>query len=95
MMWIWVPGYVAEVKNRRGLFEVDDKLGQKLLDKGLAEDPRNGAAHLSPISNERLTEKVVKKRTKKVVEPETVEEVKEPEAEEASESEKPEKPETE
>lgn len=66
-MFIWVPRFVDEVKGRRGLFEVDDKLGQKLLDAGLAQDPKDGAAALDPISNEKAVKKVVKKRRKKVV----------------------------
>lgn len=72
-MYIWVPKFVDEVKGRRGLFEVDDKLGQKLLDAGLAQDPKDGAAALDPISDEKAVRKVVKKRRKKVVEEESVE----------------------
>ena len=67
-MFIWVPKYVEEVKGRRGLFEVDEKLGKKLIDAGLAQDPRDGAAALDAISDEKaVVNKVVKRRKKKVV----------------------------
>ena len=72
-MFIWVPKFCDEVKGRRGLFEVTEKLGQKLLDAGLAQDPRDGAAALEPISDEKAeVKKVIKKRKKKVVEEDDV-----------------------
>lgn len=78
-MFIWVPKFVEEVKGRRGLFEVDDKLGQKLIDAGVAQDPRIGAAGLDPISDERaVVKKVVRKRKTKVVDEAPKEKVKEP-----------------
>ena len=76
-MFIWVPRFVEEVKGRRGLFEVKDSLGKKLIDQGLAQDPQLGAAALDPITDEPAVRKVVKKRKTKKVEEESVETVQE------------------
>ncbi len=68
-MWIWAPNRLDELKGRRGLFEVPEKLGKKLVEAGLVQLPSEGANKLRPISDDAPVKKVVKKRkTKEVVE---------------------------
>ena len=88
-MFIWVPRFVEEVKGRRGLFEVKDSLGKKLIDEGLAQDPQLGAAALDPITDEPAVRKVVRKRRTKKVSEESVEAPEESKPAEAPEELKP------
>ena len=72
-MWIWAPNKLDELKGRRGLFEVPEKLGQKLLDAGLVQKPSDGANKLRPISDEEPVRKVVRKRKTKEVSEDDIE----------------------
>ena len=72
-VWIWAPNKLEELKGRRGLFEVPEKIGKKLLDAGLVQLPSEGANKLRPISDDEPVRKVVRKRKAKVVEEEEIE----------------------
>lgn len=72
-MWIWAPNRLEELKGRRGLFEVPEKVGKKLLDAGLVQLPSEGANKLRPISDDEPVRKVVKKRKTKEVSEEEIE----------------------
>ena len=67
-MFIWVPRKLDELKGRRGLFEVEESVGKKLIEQGLAQDPKVGAAKLEPISDEPAKRKVSKRKKKVVTE---------------------------
>lgn len=51
MLWVWSPYKLEELKNRRGLFQVETKLAEKLLKEGLVQDPGVGATKLSAITD--------------------------------------------
>lgn len=72
-MWIWAPNKLTELKGRRGLFEVPEKLGRKLLDAGLVQLPSEGANKLRPISDEPPKQKVIRKRKTKEVSEDDIE----------------------
>jgi hypothetical protein len=74
MRTVWAPYKLDELKGRRGLFQVQTKLADKLLAEGLIEDPAVGANKLTPITDDAPKRKAPPKKkepkTKKVVEPE-------------------------
>ena len=72
-MWIWAPNKLSELKGRRGLFEVSETVGRKLLDAGLVQLPSEGANKLRPISDDEPVRKVIRKRKTKEVSEENIE----------------------
>ena len=63
-MWIWAPWKLDELKNRRGLFEVERKLGEKLLKEGLVENPGLGANKLTKVTDDPAPRKKPKPKKK-------------------------------
>ena len=51
MKYVWVPYKLDELKGRRGLFMVETKLADELLEKGLVEDPAHGANKFTRITD--------------------------------------------
>jgi ABC-type branched-subunit amino acid transport system substrate-binding protein len=73
-MVVWAYKPIEELQGKTGFVNVADKeLAKKLLDSGEVQNPLMGAAALSPIQKGPIQKKVVRRRKKKVVEPETVE----------------------
>ena len=73
MKTVWVPYKLPELKNRRGLFNVETKLADKLLAEGVIEDPNIGAHKMTAITDEepkRVAPMKKEPKTKKVVDPE-------------------------
>lgn len=52
MRTIWAPYKLPELKNRRGLFNVETKLAEKLLSEGVIQDPNVGAHKMTAITDE-------------------------------------------
>lgn len=74
-MYIWAPWKLEELKNRRGLFEVENKLGEKLLKDGLVEDPKIGGNRLTKVTDDPAPRKKTRKKKaesaeNKAIEPE-------------------------
>lgn len=73
MRTVWVPYKLDELKGRRGLFQVETKLAEKLLKEGLVEDPAVGANKLTPVTDDAPKRKAAPKKKetkeKKVIEP--------------------------
>ena len=72
MLWVWSPYKLEELKNRRGLFQVETKLAEKLLKEGLVEDPGMGASKLTAITDKpapRAKKKAKAKKEEKPLEP--------------------------
>ena len=67
MRWVWSPYKLAELKNRRGLFQVETKLAEKLLKEGLVEDPGMGASKLTAITDKPAPKAKKKAKSKKDV----------------------------
>ena len=65
MRTVWVPYKLDELKGRRGLFQVETKLAEKLLKEGLVQDPSVGAAKLTKITDEPPKRKAPKKKEPK------------------------------
>lgn len=61
-MYIWAPWKLEELKNRRGLFEVDRKLGEKLMKEGLVENPAIGANKLTKVTDDAAPRKKPRKK---------------------------------
>lgn len=72
-MYIWAPWKLEELKNRRGLFEVDKKLGEKLLKEGLVEDPKIGANKLTKVTDDPAPRKKPRKKKSDSVENKAIE----------------------
>ncbi len=70
MKTVWVPYKLEELKGRRGLFQVETKLAEKLMKQGLVQDPAVGANALTPITDEAPKRKAPKepkaKETKEI-----------------------------
>lgn len=70
-MYIWAPWKLEELKNRRGLFDVEKKLAEKLLKEGLVEDPKIGANKLTKVTDAPAPRKAPKPKKKKLDSDET------------------------
>lgn len=65
MKYVWVPYKLDELKGRRGLFMVETKLADELLEKGLVEDPAHGANKFTRITDEPAPRKEPRKTKSK------------------------------
>ena len=65
MKYVWVPYKLDELKGRRGLFMVETKLADELLEKGLVEDPAHGANKFTRITDAPAPRKEPKKTKSK------------------------------
>lgn len=73
-MIVWAFKPIEELNGKTGFQNVADRaLALKLIASGKVQNPLTGAANLSPIQKGEIEKKVVRRRKKKVVEPETVE----------------------
>lgn len=65
MKWVWAPYKLSELKNRRGLFQVETNLADKLMAEGLVEDPAMGSSKLTKITDKPAPKKKAKAKAKK------------------------------
>lgn len=68
MSTVWAFEPIEELDGKTGMVNVSKELAEKLLKEKKVQDPRRGAAALSPKVSGPIKKKVVKKRKKKVVE---------------------------